>query len=169
MGEVLADRGVTLVYGGGNVGLMGILADTMLARGAEVVGVIPESLVAWEVAHTGLTDLRVVDSMHARKALMADLADGFIALPGGLGTLEEFLEVCTWAQLGFHDKRMGLLDVDGYFEPLLRLLDHAVAERFVRPEHRAMVMVASDAVELLDAMEQRRSPGQTQRAEPAAR
>ena len=155
LGETMASRGLGLVYGGGNVGLMGILADAMLARGAEVIGVIPESLVAWEVAHTGLADLRVVDSMHARKAMMADLADGFIALPGGLGTLEEFLEVCTWAQLGFHDKPMGLLDVDGYFAPLLALLDHAVGERFVRPEHRAMVLVAGTATELLDRMERR--------------
>lgn len=159
----LVERGIGLVYGGGNVGLMGILADGMLERGAEVIGVIPESLLAWEVAHTGLADLRVVDSMHARKAMMADLADGFIALPGGLGTLEEFLEVCTWAQLGFHGKPMGLLDVDGYFAPLLRLLDHAVAERFVRPEHRDMVLVGEDAGALLEAMAKRPAPESAQK------
>jgi len=152
LAAALAGRGLGLVYGGGNVGLMGILADEMLARGAEVIGVIPESLVGWEVAHTGLPDLRVVDSMHARKAMMADLADGFVALPGGLGTLEEFLEVLTWAQLRFHRKPTGLLDVDGYFAPLLALLDHAVAERFVRREHREMVLVAEDAGALLEAM-----------------
>jgi uncharacterized protein (TIGR00730 family) len=152
LGRLMAERGLTLVYGGGNVGLMGILADTVLERGGEVIGVIPASLVAWEVAHRGLTELRVVDSMHARKAQMADLADGFVALPGGLGTLEEFLEVCTWAQLGFHAKPMGLLDVEGYFAPLLHLLDHAVAERFLRPEHRALVMVGTDAGALLDVM-----------------
>lgn len=155
LGNTLADRGLGLVYGGGNVGLMGILADTMLARGAEVIGVIPESLVAWEVAHRGLDDLRIVDSMHTRKAMMADLADGFIALPGGLGTLEEFLEVCTWAQLHFHDKPMGLLDVDGYYAPLLAMLDHAVAEKFMRREHRQLVLVGSSAEALLAAMEQR--------------
>jgi hypothetical protein len=157
LAEALAGRRLTLVYGGGNVGLMGILADAVLARGAEVIGVIPESLVAWEVAHTGLSELRVVDSMHTRKALMADLADAFIALPGGLGTLEEFLEIVTWAQLGFHDKPIGLLNTDGYFDPLLKLLEHAVAEQFVRPEHRALVLVAGDAVDLLAAMERRPS------------
>lgn len=152
LARALAENGFGLVYGGGNVGLMGILADAMLERGAEVVGVIPESLVAWEVAHRGLSDLRVVDSMHARKAMMADLAAGFIALPGGLGTLEEFLEICTWAQLGFHRKPMGLLNVDGYFDPLLSLLDHAVAERFLQPAHRELVLVGTAAEDLLRAM-----------------
>jgi len=148
----LSQRKLGLVYGGGNVGLMGVLADEMLALGAEVIGVIPETLVSLEVAHTGLRDLRVVDSMHARKAMMADTADGFVALPGGLGTLEEFLEVLTWAQLGMHDKPMGLLDVHGYFEPLLQLLDHAVDERFLRAEHRALISVAMEPGNLLEAM-----------------
>jgi uncharacterized protein (TIGR00730 family) len=163
LAEELNRRGTGLVYGGGNVGLMGILADAVLAGGGEVIGVIPESLMGWEVAHRGLTDLRIVDSMHARKALMADLADGFIALPGGLGTLEELLEIFTWAQLGFHRKPMGLLDVDAYFAPLLALLDHAVSERFLRPEHREMISVGSEAGDLLDTMARRPLP----QSEPA--
>lgn len=152
LGERLVERNLGLVYGGGNVGLMGVLADTVLARGGEVIGVIPESLVAWEVAHRGLSDLRIVDSMHTRKALMADLAGGFIALPGGLGTLEELLEICTWAQLGLHQKPIGLLDVDGFFAPLFALLDRAVEERFLRPQHRSMIAVETDAAALLDSM-----------------
>ncbi|MBI4516023.1 MAG: TIGR00730 family Rossman fold protein [Deltaproteobacteria bacterium] len=147
----LVRRGIELVYGGGNVGLMGILADAMLARGGHVIGVIPESLRALEVAHVGLPDLRVVESMHGRKALMADLADGFIALPGGLGTLEELFEVATWRQLGLHDKPLGLLNVGGYFDPLIALLDHAVSERFLRPEHRQLLLVAPEPAGLIEA------------------
>jgi uncharacterized protein (TIGR00730 family) len=152
LSAVLAERGIELVYGGGNVVLMGRLADAALARGGRVIGVIPESLRALEVAHQGLPDLRVVPSMHARKALMADLADGFIALPGGLGTLEELFEIATWSQLGLHSKPIGVLNVAGYFDPLLALLNHAVAERFLRPEHRALLLVADEPNALVDAM-----------------
>ena len=152
LGIVLAQRGIGLVYGGGCVGLMGVLADAVLAEGGEVIGVIPQSLVDLEVAHVGLPDLRVVSSMHERKALMADLSDGFIALPGGLGTLEELSEILTWAQLGFHAKPCGLLDVRGYFRHLLAFLDHALAERFIRPAHRAMLLEDEDPEALLDAM-----------------
>jgi uncharacterized protein (TIGR00730 family) len=150
LGRVLVDRGLALVYGGGKVGLMGILADAVLAGGGEVVGVIPEALMAREVGHAGLTELHVVASMHERKALMADLADGFIALPGGFGTFEEFCEVLTWSQLGFHPKPCGLLNVAGYYDPLLALFDRAVAEGFVPPPHRALVMEETDPARLLD-------------------
>jgi hypothetical protein len=146
------------VYGGGNVGLMGELADAALAAGGEVIGVIPEALVAWEVAHAGLTELRVVGSMHERKAVMAELADGFLSLPGGYGTFEEFCEILTWAQLGLHAKPCGLLNVEGYFNALLALFDHSVRERFVRPEHRAMVLEERDPARLLDRMAAYRAP-----------
>jgi uncharacterized protein (TIGR00730 family) len=157
-GEALAARGLELVYGGGRVGLMGVLADAALAAGAHVIGVIPRSLVAWEVAHTRLPDLRVVESMHERKALMAELSDGFVAIPGGLGTLEELFEVWTWAQLGLHAKPCGLLDAHDYFRDLRRFIDHAVAEGFLRPEHRAMLLVATAGGELLDAFADYRPP-----------
>jgi uncharacterized protein (TIGR00730 family) len=149
-GRALAARGLGLVYGGGNVGLMGALADATLAAGGEAIGIIPRSLVEREVAHSALTDLRIVTSMHERKALMAELSDGFVALPGGLGTLEELFEVWTWAQLGLHQKPCGVLDVDGYFGPLIAFLDHAVSERFVGAPHRAMLHVEADAATLLD-------------------
>ena len=149
LGRVLAAQGRTLVYGGGNVGLMGIIADAALGGGGRVIGVIPQHLVAREVAHTGLTDLRSVNSMHERKQLMADLADTFVLLPGGLGSLEEFFEVWTWGQLGLHGKPYGLLNVDGYFDRLLEFLDHAVAERFVREEHRGLLLVDDDPERLL--------------------
>lgn len=150
LGTSLARRAVRLVYGGARVGLMRELADAVLRAGGEVTGVIPESLRAREVAHTELRDLRIVGSMHERKALMSDLADGFLAIPGGAGTLEEFFEVWTWGQLGLHRKPCGLLNVAGYFDGLLTFLDHAVGERFVRIEHRAMVLVDDDAGRLLD-------------------
>ena len=129
---------------------MGVLADAALAAGGEVIGVMPRSLVAKEIAHTGLADLRVVDSMHERKALMAELSDGFIALPGGYGTLDEFCEILTWTQLGLHRKACGILNVDGYYDPLLKLLDHAVAERFLKAVHREIVICEDDG-ELLVA------------------
>lgn len=153
VGAALARAGRGLVYGGGRTGLMGALADGALAAGGEVVGVMPRHLVDREVAHTGLSRLEVVHSMHERKARMADLADGFIALPGGLGTLEEFTEIWTWGQLGLHEKPYGLLNVAGYYDPLLAFLDHAVGERFVRPEHRAMVHVAHEVEALVAVME----------------
>ena len=152
LAEALVRRGLGLVYGGARVGLMGVLADTMLQHRGEVIGVIPQALLDREIAHAGLADLRVVGSMHERKALMVELADGFIALPGGYGTLEEFSEVVTWAQLGLHRKPCGLLDVDGYFDPLLALFDGAVAAGFLRPENRALVLKANDPETLLDLL-----------------
>jgi uncharacterized protein (TIGR00730 family) len=158
VGRTIARRGLGLVYGGGKVGLMGVVADTVLAEGGEVIGVIPEALEAREVAHRGLTQLRVVRSMHERKALMADLSDAFIALPGGFGTFEEFCEVITWAQLGLHAKPCGLLNVGGFYAPLLALFDHAVSEGFVRPEHRAIVLEDDDPAALIERLRSYRPP-----------
>jgi uncharacterized protein (TIGR00730 family) len=138
-GRGLAERGLRLVYGGGKVGMMGALADAALEAGGDVVGVIPRSIFDREIGHDGLPDLRVVDSMHERKALMAELSDAFVALPGGIGTFEELFEAYTWAQLGLHRKPLGLLDVAGYYEPLEAMLDHAVEQRFLRAETRAML------------------------------
>jgi uncharacterized protein (TIGR00730 family) len=151
LGAVIAAQGLGLVYGGASVGLMGELADAALAAGGSVTGVIPQSLVDMEVAHQGLSELRVVVSMHERKAVMADLADAFVALPGGLGTLDELAEVLTWAQLGLHTKPTGLLDVDGYFTPLLEFLDGAVGNRFLHPAHRSMLLIETDPERLLAA------------------
>lgn len=158
LGRLLARRGTTLVYGGGNVGLMGVLARAALSEGGRVVGVIPEHLVAYEVALPQATEMRVVASMHERKALMADLSEAFVALPGGLGTLEEFFEVWTWAQLGLHRKPLGILDAGGYFAPLVAFLDHAVSEGFVRPVHRGLVVVENAPLPLLEALERYRPP-----------
>jgi uncharacterized protein (TIGR00730 family) len=152
LGEELARRGLRLVYGGGNIGLMGVVADAALAAGGAVVGVIPQSLVDKEVAHFGLTELRIVASMHERKAQMADLADAFIAMPGGFGTLEEFCEMLTWAQLGLHAKPCGLLNIEGFFDPLLTLFDRAVSDRFLRPEQRANVLTSETPGNLLDQL-----------------
>ena len=152
LGQELSRRGMGLVYGGGNIGLMGALADAALAAGGHVTGVIPEALLAKEVGHRGLPDLRVVKSMHERKALMAELSDGFIALPGGFGTFEEFFEVLTWSQLGFHAKPCGVLNIAGFFDPLLELLNHSVREGFVRPAHRELVLVDTDICRLLERM-----------------
>jgi uncharacterized protein (TIGR00730 family) len=149
LARLLVADGIGLVYGGANVGLMAVLADTVLG---EAVGVIPQALVDKEIAHPGLADLRVVGSMHERKALMADLADAFIALPGGLGTLEELFEVYTWSQLGLHQKPCALLDVEGYYSGIAAFLEHAVRERFVREEHRAMLVVERDPRALLDRL-----------------
>ncbi len=153
LAAALVRRGLGIVYGGGNVGLMGVLADTALEAGGEVIGVIPEALLAREVGHRDVTELRVVSSMHERKAMMADLADGFIALPGGVGTLEELIEVVTWSQLGLHAKPCGLLDTEGFYRGLLDFLDHAVGEGFIREEHRAMLLVDDDPDRLLDRFE----------------
>jgi uncharacterized protein (TIGR00730 family) len=158
MGKELARRGLGLVYGGGQVGLMGAVADAVLEEGGEVVGVIPEALVAREIAHVGLTELHVVGSMHERKKLMADLSDGFVALPGGYGTLEEFLEVLSWAQLSIHEKPCALLDVDSFWKPLSALFDQVVAEGFVHPDHRSLVLTERDPRALLDIMERYRPP-----------
>jgi uncharacterized protein (TIGR00730 family) len=154
MGAELVRRNIGLVYGGTHVGLMGALADAVLAAGGEAVGVIPENLMAREVGHKGLTKLHVVRSMHERKALMADLSDAFVALPGGFGTLEEFCEVVTWAQLGLHAKPCGILNVLGYYSPLLAMFDHAVQERFLKPENRALVLARDSVVELLRALDE---------------
>jgi uncharacterized protein (TIGR00730 family) len=150
LGAELVRRRIGLVYGGGSVGLMGVVADAALAEGGEVIGVIPRGLARKEFAHEGLTAIHVVASMHERKALMASLADGFVALPGGLGTLEEILEVFTWAQLGIHRKPVGLVDVGEYWTGLLALLRHAVAEGFVRPEYAALLLVEPSPAALLD-------------------
>jgi uncharacterized protein (TIGR00730 family) len=158
LGRLLASRGIGLVYGGASVGLMGTLANAVLEAGGDVIGVIPQSLVKYEVAHRGLPDLRVVATMHERKAMMAELADGFIALPGGNGTLDEFFEVLTWAQLGEHSKPCGLLDIEGYYSHLLAFLDHAVDERFLRPEHRTMLIVESTPDAILDRLAAYRAP-----------
>ncbi len=149
LGEVLAHNRIRLVYGGARVGLMGILADAMVAKGGEIVGVIPKNLVSKEVAHTGINDLRIVDSMHERKALMAELAEAFIALPGGLGTFEEFFEMLTWSQLGLHKKPIGLLNIRNYYSPLLQLIEVGVKEQFIPEEHRKLVLDAEDPETLL--------------------
>jgi hypothetical protein len=158
LGRELARRQLGLIYGGARLGLMGALADETLAAQGHVIGVIPEALVAKEVAHNGLSELRVVTSMHERKAMMADLADGFIALPGGWGTVEEFFEVLTWGQLGLHRKPCGLLNVQGYFDRLLSFVDHSIEEGFVRREHGAMICVSSSPGELLDMLSAYEAP-----------
>jgi uncharacterized protein (TIGR00730 family) len=152
LGALLVEQGLGLVYGGSSRGLMGRLADAVLERGGEVTGVIPRALVDREIAHTGVTGLRVVDSMHERKALMAELADAFVALPGGLGTLEELSEIYTWAQLGLHRKPLALLNVESYYDGVAVFLDHAVQERFVRSEHRAMLITEADPRMLLERL-----------------
>jgi uncharacterized protein (TIGR00730 family) len=159
MGRALARRGIGLVYGGGGVGLMAAVADAALDDGGEVVGVIPRALQLRELAHDRLTTLHVVGSMHERKARMAELAQGFVALPGGMGTLEEFAEILTWAQLGLHERPCGLLDVGGYYRPLVAFFDHAEAEGFLRPEHRKLVLVADDPDVLLDRFLAWQPPG----------
>ncbi|HCH76209.1 MAG TPA: TIGR00730 family Rossman fold protein, partial [Pseudomonas sp.] len=154
LGRTLAANGIRLIYGGGAVGLMGVVADATMAAGGEVIGIIPQSLKDAEVGHTGLTRLEVVDGMHARKARMAELADAFIALPGGLGTLEELFEVWTWGQLGYHPKPLGLLDVNHFYSKLSHFLDHLVEEGFVRSQHREMLQRSDESqalIELLDA------------------
>jgi uncharacterized protein (TIGR00730 family) len=152
LGELLASERIELVYGGGMVGLMGIVADAVLKNGGHVIGVIPQLLVIKEVVHEKLTDLRVVKNMHERKALMADLADGFIALPGGYGTFEEFCEVLAWGQLGYHRKPFGLLDAAGFYRGLMEFFDHATREGFIRPKHRELVMVEDNAEKLLQRL-----------------
>ncbi|MBM3223798.1 MAG: TIGR00730 family Rossman fold protein [Candidatus Tectomicrobia bacterium] len=149
LGQLLVRHGCGLVYGGGHVGLMGVIADAVLTSGGEVIGVIPESMVARELAHTGVTSLEVVSGMHERKARMAELADAFIALPGGYGTFEELFEVITWAQLGLHRKPIGLLNVAGYFDALKAMVDQAIAEGFIRSEHRGLLTIADEPTALL--------------------
>jgi len=158
LGRSLAEHGIGLVFGAGHVGLMGVLADAVLEAGGKAIGVIPQALVDKELAHSALTELRVVTTMHERKALMADLSDGFAALPGGYGTGDELFEILTWAQLGLHSKPIGLLNTAGFFDPLLAWLDHAVQERFIRPQHRELLSVAESSEELLCLMMQHRPP-----------
>ena len=159
VGTELAGRGIDLVYGGGRLGLMGAVADAALAAGGRVTGVIPAGLVDRELAHRGVTDLRIVTTLHERKAVMAELADAFLALPGGLGTLEELAEVLSWAQLGLHAKPIGALDVGGFFRPLVADLDHAAAEGFVSDRHRDLLLVDDDLGRLLARFESWASPG----------
>jgi len=158
LGAALARRGLGLVYGGGCVGLMGMVADAAVAQGGEVIGVIPEVLAKKEIAHFSLKDLRVVGSIHERKALMAELADAFIALPGGFGTMEEFCEALTWAQLGLHHKPLGLLNVAGFYDPLLAFFDHAVERNFIRPAHRQLVLAETAPDLLLDLLARPQPP-----------
>ncbi len=152
LGRVVARAGVELVYGGGRLGLMGVLADAALAEGGRVIGIIPRFLSGREIAHAGITELRVVESMHERKALMADLADGFLTLAGGLGTLDEFCEILSWAQLGLHNEPCGMINTAGFFDAFLRQLDHSVAEGFMRPEHRDMILIGDDPSQVLVRM-----------------
>lgn len=158
LGHLLAQRGYELVYGGGSVGLMGVVADAVLRCGGVANGVIPEAMVERELAHTGVTYMHVEPSMHARKARMADLADAFIALPGGYGTLEELFEIITWAQLGIHRKPIGLLNVAGYFDALAALVEHAIHEGFIKPEHRHFMIMADNPTALLDALTRHTMP-----------
>ncbi|MDR3668933.1 MAG: TIGR00730 family Rossman fold protein [Ignavibacteriaceae bacterium] len=150
LGNAIAKRNICLVYGGARVGLMGEIASTVIRAKGEVIGVIPKDLVEKEVAHGNLSDLRIVGSMHERKSLMAELSDGFIALPGGFGTIEEIFEVITWAQLSFHDKPCGFLNINGYYDHLIKFLDHSLEENFIVPEHRAMIIIDDDPESLLD-------------------
>jgi len=152
-GAALARRGLGLIYGGGHIGLMGAVADAVLAAGGSAIGVIPRFLVEKELAHTRLTELVVVETMHQRKAVMADRADAFAALPGGFGTGDELFEALTWAQLGLHAKPIGVLNTAAFFDPLLSWLDHMVRERFLRPEHRELVLTAAEPDELIDLLE----------------
>jgi len=158
VGRLLCRRGIELVYGGGHVGLMGIVADACLHEGGRVIGVIPQALADREVAHTGLTELRIVGSMHERKALMADLSDAFMSLPGGYGTWEEFFEVLTWSQLGIQGKACGVLNVDGYYDPLLQMADRALSEGFLRDVHRDLLLSDSDPERLLDRLSSYAAP-----------
>src|SRR5262245_8763050 len=168
LGCALVDWQLGLVYGGARLGLMGVLADAVLAAGGRVTGIIPERLVEKEIAHRGLSELYIVTSMHERKALMADLSDGFVALPGGLGTLEEFFEVLTWAQLGLHAKPCGLLNVSGYFDALLSHIDHSIAEGFIRLESRPMLLVSTHADALFEQFERYASRVVERWIDPAA-
>jgi len=158
LARAIAGRGMRIVYGGGNIGLMGVLAEASLAAGVRVTGVIPHALLEREVGHRGLVDLRVVNSMHERKALMAELADAFIALPGGLGTFEEMFEMLTWVQLGIHRKPCGILNVEGFYDSLITFLDHAVITGFLKPEHRGILAVERESRALLDRLAAQRLP-----------
>ncbi len=167
LGTLLAARGIELVYGGGRVGLMGVVADAVLAGGGSAIGVIPHHLATKELAHDGLTDLRVVGTMHERKALMAELSDGFVTLPGGYGTAEEFFETLTWAQLGIHNKPLGLLNIAGFYDPLLAQVEHSISEGFVRASYRELIIDDSDAQRLLDRLAAYQPPAVVKWMEPS--
>lgn len=152
VGRTLAERGIEVVYGGGRIGTMGAVADGALSAGGSVIGVIPQHMIEWEIAHDGLAELHVVDTMHQRKALMADLSDAFVALPGGAGTMDELFEIWTWAQLGLHAKPIGLLNVDGFYDQLIAMIDHMVTEGFLKAPYREMVLVDDDIDRLLDRL-----------------
>jgi len=169
MGEILAERGIGVVFGGGCIGLMGVLADGALARGGEVIGVIPDGLMRREIGHRGVTKLHVVETMHQRKALMADLSDAFVAMPGGYGTLEEICEAITWSQLGIQQKPCGLLNVENYWNGLLAALDHAVNEKFVRPENGQLVLVATTPESMLERLLEWSPPGHIEKWLDAAK
>ena len=171
LGQIFLDRGLGLVYGGGNVGLMGILADTLLEGDGEVLGVIPRTLVEWEVAHHGITELTVVETMHERKQMMYDLADAIIALPGGIGTFDELFEAFTWNQLGYLSEPCGLLNVHGYYDPLVEMLDSMVAKGFLKEGTRQFLAVDDDPIRLLDRLAEARKPDADKwiRGGPAAR
>lgn len=158
VGKFLADHKIELVFGGGRVGLMGKIADTVMENGGKVIGIIPQALSEREVAHQGLTELHIVGSMHERKAMMADLADGFIALPGGVGTFEEFCEIVTWAQLGIHNKPCALMNVGGFYDAFIAMFDYSMNQGFIRPQHRALVLVESAIEKLYKAMVEYRPP-----------
>ncbi|HYT91095.1 MAG TPA: TIGR00730 family Rossman fold protein [Gemmataceae bacterium] len=155
LGETMVRHGLGLVFGAGHIGLMGVLADAVLAAGGEAIGVIPQALVDRELAHERLTQLHVVDTMHQRKALMADLADAFVALPGGYGTADELFEILTWAQLGLHQKPIGLLNIRGFFDPLIAWVDHCVREGFIRPQYRDLLAISTESGHLLDLLSRR--------------
>lgn len=169
LGRAMVERGVRLVFGGGQVGLMGVVADAVMEAGGEAVGVMPKALLEKEIGHQRLTELQVVGTMHERKALMADLADAFVALPGGYGTFEEFMEVLTWAQLSLHEKPCGLLNVAGFYEPLVNLFDRAVEEGFVRPDHRSLALLEEDPQRLLDMLESYTPPATEKWVSPEER
>jgi len=170
LGRLMARQGIGLVFGGGHIGLMGVLADAMLADGGEVIGVIPRALVDRELAHPGVRAMHIVESMHQRKALMADLSDGFVALPGGFGTADELFEILTWAQLGIHAKPVGLLNTGGFFDPLLAWVERCVADGFIKPRHRELLLVRDDPVSLLDALVSARpNPALPPKIEPGDR
>ncbi len=168
LGQLLAERGLELVFGAGHIGLMGVLADAVIAAGGQTIGVIPRAMVDRELAHTGLAQLHVVDTMHERKALMADLADAFIALPGGFGTADELFEILTWAQLGIHQKPVGVINIAGFFDPLLAWLNRTVTDGFLRPQHRRLLIEAATVEELLERLCQF-VPIETQGIEPGDR
>lgn len=158
LGQCLAGKGLELVFGGGSVGLMGVIADAVLYAGGHVIGVIPEMLATEELLHTGVPDMRRVDSMHTRKATMAELADAFIAMPGGYGTLEELFEIITWAQLGIHQKPIGLLNIAGFYDPLVEMVDHMIAAEFVKPHNRDLFLVESTPAKLLERLARHKMP-----------